>query len=306
MQPHAHTRYKVLCYRWLRTFRRGRAIERMVQRGFFISGRCASTPRTAVPQRRGSDWARSSRLRFEFGRWKPVGRAVPSLRSRPRLPARAGPRATPRCPACAACSAGSGCSAQDVVQRVRRGRVRERVSPGDKVSETLPSGTVRDQRVERLAGVPRTDQRPAQCGECPERLADRDRLVAELRFAGARGFAIRSADDPVMGLHHRISEERLPLDGADRENREAAVVRELAEPVGEVALPLPAQPNLRTRSSFDCAWGASSRSRSARRPGRPARRGTRSRAAGGRSRTAGRGCCCSPPCGAPPAARTMT
>ena len=30
--------------------------------------------------------------------------------------------------------------------------------------------------------------------------------------------------------------------GADRENREAAVVRELAEPVGEVALPLPAQP----------------------------------------------------------------
>ena len=32
---------------------------------------------------------------------------------------------------------------------------------------------------------------------------------------------------------------RAPLDGADRENREAAVVRELAEPVGEVALPRP-------------------------------------------------------------------
>ena len=30
--------------------------------------------------------------------------------------------------------------------------------------------------------------------------------------------------------------------GADRENREAAIVREFAEPVGEVALPLPAQP----------------------------------------------------------------
>ena len=45
-----------------------------------------------------------------------------------------------------------------------------------------------------------------------------------------------------MGLHHRVGEKQLPLDGADRENREAAAVRELAEPVGEVAFPLPAQP----------------------------------------------------------------
>ena len=89
---------------------------------------------------------------------------------------------------------------------------------------------------------PRADQRRPQLGECPERLANRGRLVPELRFGGARGFAIRSADDSVVGLHHRVGDERLLLDGADRENREAAVVRELAEPVGEVALPLPAQP----------------------------------------------------------------
>ena len=113
---------------------------------------------------------------------------------------------------------------------------------GDQVSETLPSGSVRDHRVECLAGLPRADQRRVQLGECPERLADRGRLVAELRLADARGFAIRSADDPVVGLHHRVGDERLPLDGADREDREAAVVRELAQPVGEVALPLPAQP----------------------------------------------------------------
>ena len=80
---------------------------------------------------------------------------------------------------------------QHVVQRVRRDRVRERGRPCDKVSETLPSGTVRD---------------------------------------------------PVVGLHHRVGEKHLPLEGADRENREATVVRELAEPVGEVAFPLPAQP----------------------------------------------------------------
>ena len=110
-----------------------------------------------------------------------------------------------------------------------------------KVAEALPSRTVRDHRVEGLAGVPRAEQRRPQLGECPERLADRGRLVPELRFAGPGGFAIRPADEPVVS-HHRVGEEHLPLDGADREDREAAVVRELAEPVGEVALPLSAQP----------------------------------------------------------------
>ena len=129
-----------------------------------------------------------------------------------------------------------------MIHRIRHGRARERGRLGDKVAEALPARTVRDHRVEGLAGVPRAEQRRPQLGECPERLADRGRLAPELRFAGPGGFAIRSADEPVVGLHHRVGEEHLPLDGADREDREAAVVRKLAEPVGEVALPLPAQP----------------------------------------------------------------
>lgn len=79
-------------------------------------------------------------------------------------------------------------------------------------------------------------------GEGPQGLAHRGGLVSELRFAGAHGGAIRSADDPVVGLHHRIGKHHLPLDGADRENREAAVLRQLAQPVGKVAFSLPAQP----------------------------------------------------------------
>ena len=125
---------------------------------------------------------------------------------------------------------------------VRQNKALPQLYPVVGTGETLPSGTVRDHRVERLAGVPRADQRAPQIGECPERLADRGRLVAELRLAGACGFAIRPADDPVVGFHHRVGEERLPLAGADRENREAPVIRELAQPVGEVAFPLPAQP----------------------------------------------------------------
>ena len=82
----------------------------------------------------------------------------------------------------------------------------------------------------------------ALLGEGPERLADRGRFVPELRFAGAHGGAIRPADDPVVGLHHGVGEEHLPLDGADCENRQATAFRELAQPVGEVAFPMPAQP----------------------------------------------------------------
>ena len=39
-------------------------------------------------------------------------------------------------------------------------------------------------------------------------------FVPELRFAGAHGGAIRPADDSVVGLHHGVGEEHLPLDGS--------------------------------------------------------------------------------------------
>ena len=88
----------------------------------------------------------------------------------------------------------------------------------------------------------------------------------------------REVRDPVVGLHHRVGEKQLSLDGADRENREAAAGRELAEPVGEVAFPLPAQPRDPMRGNI----AASRRPRAAaaagdsrprpRRWGRPAAR----------------------------------
>ncbi len=188
-----------------------------------VQGRCAEGVArwnsTAVSQRRASAWARSRRLHFEFGRRKPVGRAVPSLRRTSTASSRGlGHGRRLDVEHARRVSAGSDCSPRGcgVVQRVRRGRVR----------------LVRDHRVERRAGLPRVDQRRPQLGECPERLADQGRLVAELRFADACGLAIRSADDPVVGFHHRVGDERLPPDGADRENREAAVVRKLPETVG--------------------------------------------------------------------------
>jgi len=65
----------------------------------------------------------------------------------------------------------------------------------------------------------------------------RTAAVSSLRrgFGGPGGFAIRSAGDPVVGFHPYVGEEHLRLEGAECENRELAVGRELAEPVGEVA-----------------------------------------------------------------------
>ena len=78
------------------------------------------------------------------------------------------------------------------------------------------------------------------------------------------------ADDPVVGRHYGIGEEHLPLDGADRKNREATVLRELAQPVGEVAFPLPAQPR-DPRSSWrpmkSTAAGGMNSPGASRRPG---------------------------------------
>ena len=56
---------------------------------------------------------------------------------------------------------------QHMVQRIRRDRGGKRGSRCDEVSETLPSGTVRDHRVERRARIPRADQRVPQSGEGP-------------------------------------------------------------------------------------------------------------------------------------------
>ena len=90
---------------------------------------------TAVSQRRGSVWARSRRLHFEFGLRKPVGRAVPLLRRTStasskeglghgrRLDVEHAQHARRVAPEAAVAS-------QDVIQRVRRGRVRERGRPG--------------------------------------------------------------------------------------------------------------------------------------------------------------------------------
>ena len=74
------------------------------------------------------------------------------------------------------------------------------------------------------------------------------RLVSDLRFAGTGGFAIRSADDPVVGLHHRVDEEHLPLDGAGRENCEAAQrARAPDDLAGSPASPAASGPGLAER-----------------------------------------------------------
>ena len=125
---------------------------------------------------------------FEFGRRKPVGRAMPSLRRTvDRVQQGLGRRRrldVQRAEHSRRVAAETAVAPEDVGQRIRHGRARKRDRLGDKVAETLAAGTVRDHRVEGLAGVPRGDQCPPQLRECPERVADCSRLVPELRLLG--------------------------------------------------------------------------------------------------------------------------
>ena len=120
---------------------------------------------------------------------KPVGRAVPSLPySRPPLHAANAAHAGHRGVAGGAL-AGSG-------RRREGGRL------GDKVAEAIPSRTVRDHRVEGLAGVPRADQRVVLregvvesttgavavggVGSCSRRLSPKHRAAGLVGTATAR------------------------------------------------------------------------------------------------------------------------
>ena len=150
--------------------------------------------------------------------------------------------------------------------RSDRARARKRGRRlGDQVAEALPSRTVRDHRVEDLAGGPARRSAPSP-RSANARSASRTagRLVPELCFAGPGGFAIRSAEEPRF-------------------------VGELAEPVGEVALPGPSVPRpgsarRRGRPGSTPRPPPSPRS-PAPGPGRGARRGRRP---GWRPRAAGR------------------
>ena len=93
----------------------------------------------------------------------------------------------------------------------RTGRSTTR-SPGTRFVADAPAVAVHPGR-SAITALSASPVSLPQFGERPERLADRGRLVPELPFAGTRGFAIRSADGPVVGLHHRVGEKQLPQRG---------------------------------------------------------------------------------------------
>ena len=132
-------------------------------------------------------------------------------------------------------SASAGRCAHERPRRPRPARIRRRDRRGPRRTPAGPTGAERE--TARRGG--HRPARPAarEHGDIVTITARRSPPVPARRMSGTTRGTTRSWD-----LHHRIDEEHLPLAGADRENREAAVVRELAEPVGEVALPLPAQP----------------------------------------------------------------
>lgn len=105
----------------------------------------------------------------------------------------------------------------------------------------LPSRRASDRILQRHALVVRFDERGAKRGEAIQRVGDGRSGVRHPFVMQSLCLAPSLADDPVMGFDHRIRDRGGPFDDADGKDGMAPVGVDVAQAIGEVALPLTAQ-----------------------------------------------------------------
>ena len=66
--------------------------------------------------------------------------------------------------------------------------------------------------------------------------------VLDARLRKPLRFAPGLAHDPVMSFDEGISDGRFPFHDAHREDRHPPIPRDIAQTIGKIAFPLPAQP----------------------------------------------------------------
>ena len=148
---------------------------------------------------------------------------------------RAGGRGSPRLSG-AVTPRGQGRSPRDTARRLSPpstgtadGRLRRRDGHRTLVARTAAAGSIR--------GARERGQTDADLWKKPSRTSRRRQASAELSPGTAAvsapscasqalgSFAIRSADEPVVAVHHRVDEEHLPLDGARQRDLPRRAVR---------------------------------------------------------------------------------
>jgi hypothetical protein len=130
----------------------------------------------------------------------------------------------------------------DMGQRIVAQRIRQLHAGRHETGEMLPSRTARDRIFQRGAIAMRFEQRFAEHGESVQRRSDGASGFRDPRVMQLLRLAPSAADDPVMGLDHRIRCRGVPFDDADRQDGAAPVGAQVVQAIGEVTFALSTQP----------------------------------------------------------------
>ena len=126
-------------------------------------------------------------------------------------------------------------------QGIGRHRVAQLLSRSDNAFELLPAPGSRDGLFKRRAVPFCLEQRRSKGPEGGQSIVQYCPRILNTRIAAPLRTPEGLADDPVMGLDHGIGDSAAPFHGTDGEDGETAITRNVAQPVGEVALPLAAK-----------------------------------------------------------------
>ena len=129
----------------------------------------------------------------------------------------------------------------NVRQGIGRHRVAQLLSRSDNAFELLPAAGSRDGLFQRRAVPFCLEQRRSKGPEGGQSIAQYCPRILNARIAAPLRTPEGLADDPVMGLDHGIGDSAAPFHGTDGEDGETAITRNVAQPVGAVALPLAAK-----------------------------------------------------------------
>ena len=134
-----------------------------------------------------------------------------------------------------------GPALNNVRQGIGGHRVAQLRSRSDNAFELLPAAGSRDGLFQRRAVPFCLEQRRSKGPEGGQSIAQYCPRILNARIAAPLRTPEGLADDPVMGLDYGIGDSAAPLHSTDGTDSETAITRNVAQPVGEVALPLAAK-----------------------------------------------------------------
>ena len=129
----------------------------------------------------------------------------------------------------------------DMRQGVSGHRVRQLGGSGNQPFKPLPSTPQLRRLIQGRAITSGVEQGGTKGFEGAQGVLHRRFSVSDLGIAELFGTLPCLADDPIVGLDHRVRKRRTPRDHADRDDGQAAITADVAQAISEIAFTLTLQ-----------------------------------------------------------------